>query len=673
MNADPDLPERAAGPEKLPNALATAIAHMEAGRLEDAVAVLEETRAALRSPRGLGILGDVRLKQGDAVGALQAYDEAIRLAPTSREAHSKRAVALLSMGRVKDALAAAERTLLHHPHYGPAHVTRGNILRALGRWDEAVAAYDRALSRRSRVSTAQVRINRGLALLEKGRLLEALSDLRRAQQQEPARIEAYLGQANVLVRLGRDKEAVAVLDFALAVAPEDLEALALKAMILVKSRRLGDALATAELRLERDSQDPKAQVARATALRRLKRYDAALAAADAAVRLDPTDHRVHLARGLVLGEMGRYEDQLETLQTAERLGGATALLYDMRGFALSQLANSSAALAAYRRAIEIDPSDASAHTHYAYQLLAAGDFDRGWAEYEWRLKSPLYTPAVRIDLAPRWHGDSAAGRRILIVSEQGIGDCIQFLRFIPLMVKLGAGITLKVPPPLRTIIQRALPAIDVTDVLGVRGRFDYQTVLLSLPYLLKTKAERLSGSVPYLWADQALAARWHDRVGREGFRVGITWQGNPSYPGDRWRSVPLRFFEPLAAVPSVRLISLQAINGLDQLSGLPEGMVVEDFGAEIANNTNGLEHIAAIMANLDLVISSDTSVVHLAGALGVPTWLAVNSAPDWRWQQQRTDSSWYPSLRVFRQRRRGEWQDLFAEIAEALGEAAASH
>jgi tetratricopeptide (TPR) repeat protein len=667
MNGNPTSSGKVVEPREPGSALADAVALVEAGRFEEAVAAMELDPEALKTPRGLNLLGDIRLKQGDPRRALQAFDAAIRLAPSSAEALSNRAAALRAMGRLKDALAAVDRALRYRPGHGPAHFNRGNILLAQGRPEAAIAEYDRALKQK-RVPTAEIRLNRGLALAARNRLIEALADFRQAQQLKPALADAYLGHANVLARLGRQKEALAVLGAGLAVAPESSELLGLQSNLLAKDRP-ADALAATERALEHNPEDASALAARATALRKLKRFDDALAAADAAVRLTPSDHRGHIERGLVLGEMGRYADQLEALQTAEGLGGASSLLYDARGFALSQLGKPSAALAAYERAIEADPTNASAHTHYSYQLLAVGDFDRGWAEYEWRLKAPDYVPASVRDLAPPWRGEIAPGERILIVSEQGIGDCIQFLRFLPLVARSGAKITLTVPPPLLRMIQRAFPQIDVTAARGLRTQFDYQTGLLSLPYVLKTGSETLPGSLPYLYPDDSLVAKWRHRLGSEGYKVAIAWQGNPTYPGDRWRSVPLRLFEPLAAIPGVRLISVQAINGLDQLDTLPTGMKVESFGAEIGGNPDGFEEIAAIMANVDLVISSDTAVVHLAGGLGRPTWVALSRMPDWRWQAEGADSPWYPSFRLFRQRQHGQWQAVFAEMAAVLGRA----
>jgi hypothetical protein len=195
---------------------------------------------------------------------------------------------------------------------------------------------------------------------------------------------------------------------------------------------------------------------------------------------------------------------------------------------------------------------------------------------------------------------------------------------------------------------------------------DYHVHLLSLPHRFGTRLETIPADVPYLFADAAKAAAWRERLGETGFRIGVVWQGNPHHASDHLRSIALAEFRPLAAVPDVRLVSLQAVRGLDQLARLPAGMTVEDLGPAIGNNPDGLSEIAAVMDCLDLVVTSDTAIAHLAGALGRPVWVALHSDADWRWLLDRPDSPWYPTMRLFRQGRPGDWPGVFADMAAAL-------
>jgi hypothetical protein len=201
-------------------------------------------------------------------------------------------------------------------------------------------------------------------------------------------------------------------------------------------------------------------------------------------------------------------------------------------------------------------------------------------------------------------------------------------------------------------------------------RFDYYVPLLSLPHRLATRRETIPAEVPYIFADQAKAVAWRARLGAQGFKVGVAWQGNPEHPSDHLRSVALAAMAPLAAIPGVRLISLQARHGLHQLAALPVGMAVEDLGPAIGDNPDGMAEIAAVMAGLDLVVTIDSAVAHLAGALGRPVWLALMADPDWRWQLKGEASQWYPTARLFRQQKPGDWSGVFAAMADALAERA---
>ncbi|MCR4282694.1 MAG: hypothetical protein NUV72_06680, partial [Bauldia sp.] len=269
-------------------------------------------------------------------------------------------------------------------------------------------------------------------------------------------------------------------------------------------------------------------------------------------------------------------------------------------------------------------------------------------------------------LAPLWRGENLEGTKLLVYAEQGHGDTIQFTRYLPEIAERGGTLTLLVQEPLRRLYEANFPGIDVTRSLGMRSGFDYQISLMSLPFVFGTTLETIPQNVPYLHADPARAEKWRERIGVDGFRVGIAWQGNPTYGRDRDRSIRVGEFAPLTAVNGVRLISLQWSGGAEQLKSLPGGMRVETLGEEIENNPDGFREVAAVMANLDLLIMSDTGPAHLAGALGRPVWVALNDRPDWRWMRQGSASPWYPTMRLFRQKTTGDWPGVFAEMAEEL-------
>ena len=394
-----------------------------------------------------------------------------------------------------------------------------------------------------------------------------------------------------------------------------------------------------------------------SALVELRRFGEALTAIDGVLARDPANADAMVVRGQILFELDRPTEALQVADDlhGRGLGGSKTPI--VRAAALWRLGRRDEAIAAGEDGVRRYPDDVQIHQALSQHYLGAGDLVRGWAEYEFRADSFDRKQAAIETMAPRWRGEDVAGKTVLVLTEQGIGDTIQFARFLISLHRLGAKVKVLVQPAMMRLA-RSLPAPVVWfDAVGEVGRFDFQIPLLSLPGVFRTSLETIPNDGPYLFPEPALVAEWRERLGNEGFRIGVVWQGNPNYRNDRHRSVPLSFYEPLARVPGVRLISLQAVHGLDQLARLPPGMTVESLGDKITANPDGISEIAAVMANLDLVVSSDTAMAHLAGALGRPVWVALSSDPDWRWLFDRDDSPWYPTMRLFRQTTLGDWAE----------------
>jgi tetratricopeptide (TPR) repeat protein len=663
MNKDLHSPGQARS--ALADTLAAAIGHIQAGDLDQAAAVLHAAGgAALKNPVGRNIMGDIRLRQGRPRDALREFDAAVRMASAFPEAHCNRGVALQALGRLADALAAEDRALALRPNYATAHFNRGNILRGLRRTDDAIAAYDRAL--KAQPTYPEALVNRGIALLDRKRAVDALNDFRRALAQQPGYAAAHVGAANAYSYLKQVDEALAQIDKVLANDPENRSALLAKVSTLSEGKRAEEALALVDGMLSRDAADVVVHISHARVLAELNRFADALAAADIAVNSAPENSEAHLARGTALGRLGRYDESSKALDLAERLGASGPVLHHARATVFANLGRYDEALAAYDRIIGDDPDDVLARYYRCFVLLARGDYEAGWAAQEWRLKGANFHRPELLKLAPLWKGE--AGSKVLLYSEQGAGDAIQFVRYAPQVAARGARVSIVVHESLRRLFAANFPDMDVSNDIGMRTGFDYQAPLMSLPHIFRTHSEAaIPRDVPYLAADPERVAKWSARLGGEGFKIGISWQGNSDYPGDQFRSIPLAEFAPLAAVPGVRLISVQALWGLDQLHSLPAGMVVETLGEELVNNPDGFREMAAVIANLDLMIVSDSAPAHLAGALGRPVWVALAKHPDWRWMTGRSDSPWYPTMRLFRQKAAGDWAGVFAEIAAALG------
>jgi hypothetical protein len=254
----------------------------------------------------------------------------------------------------------------------------------------------------------------------------------------------------------------------------------------------------------------------------------------------------------------------------------------------------------------------------------------------------------------------------LVFSEQGLGDVIQFVRYLPLLTKPEGKITFLVPAKLARLLQASIQAAEIISALNEVHHLDLQVALLSLPYWFDTELSSIPNKVPYLKAEPQLEARWSARIGVHGFKIGIAWQGNPIGTIDEGRSVPLQEFVPLSRIPGVRLISLQKYVGLDQIADLPKDVEIETLDDALDSGPDAFIDTAAVMTTLDLIITADTSMAHLAGALGRPTWVALKHVPDWRWLLDREDSPWYPTVRLFRQPRRDDWVSVFARINQEL-------
>jgi FkbM family methyltransferase len=414
--------------------------------------------------------------------------------------------------------------------------------------------------------------------------------------------------------------------------PRHFDALQLLATIAAQRKHSADALQLFEQALAIDPEHASSHNNRGNALLDLKRHDEALASYDRALAIAP-DHADALHnRGSLLLELRRHEDALQ----------------------------------AFDRELAVTPERADVHMRRSIVRLLLGDFQRGWPEYEWRWQlAGMSLPRIS---KPRWAGEPLDGRTILLRWEQGVGDTLQFVRYARLLKRQGARVIVACQQALVPLLQRC-EGIDELVVQGTpRPAFDCWTPLLSIPGLLGTDRESIPGECGYLTADPALVARWKARLAdHPGFRIAIAWQGYRGHPSDAQRSIPLAFFGQLARVPGVRLISLQRGHGVEQLEEIAGSFEIVQFD-DVGTTSDAFMDTAAIIWNVDLVVSCDTSVAHLAGALGVPVWVALPYAPDWRWLLDREDSPWYPSMRLFRQQSSGDWDDVFRRMASALCE-----
>jgi hypothetical protein len=321
------------------------------------------------------------------------------------------------------------------------------------------------------------------------------------------------------------------------------------------------------------------------------------------------------------------------------------------------------ALSVCQRAIQLRPDHAGAHWNKSLVLLLKGDFAQGWAEYEWRWQSKDFRSPRRDFPQPQWRGEDPSGRTILLHAEQGFGDTIQFIRYAPLLAGRGARVIVECQPEL----QRLLGGVEGIQHLTARGEplppFDLHTPLLSLPLAWGTRVKTIPGNVPYIKPDPALVGAWRGRLaGDSALKVGLVWAGSPIRKDDRYRSLPLSSLAPLAGVKGVSFYSLQKGKATEQAQNPPPGMNLIDMTEEIKDFAD----TAALISHLDLVITVDTAVAHLAGAMAKRVWTMLEFVPAWRWLLNREDSPWYPTMRLFRQPAIRDWATVIRRVAGEL-------
>ncbi len=391
-----------------------------------------------------------------------------------------------------------------------------------------------------------------------------------------------------------------------------------------------------------------------------KEYEEAAASHRRAIALRPSFAQAHSNLGNALHALRDFEGAVACYRRAVEINPRFADAWSNLGTSLHHSGHYEDAIYALRRAIALDPNNPNAHSGLGILLLMRGDFAEGWAEYEWRLKST----EVRLPYLPQrpWQGESLAGRHIYLNAEQGFGDTMQFARYVPLVAARAGKVTFRVQQGLAGLMRESLPGVEVLgDRAPAATHFDCESALLSLPSLFATRLETIPATMPYLRANREEAARWKARLPVGMFKVGIVWAGNPEHVNDGRRSIPFEQLAPLFAVPGVSFTSLQVGPRAADLKAHPQ------FGiADVAAELVGFAATAALIDALDLVITIDSAVSHLAGGQGKPTWLLTPWVSDWRWLLDREDNPWYPTMRLFRQVEGETWPTVIDRVAGEL-------
>ncbi|GAB4058680.1 tetratricopeptide repeat protein [Uliginosibacterium sediminicola] len=568
-------------------------------------------------------------QQGRVAEAEAAYRQILAAQPAHFDALHYCGVAQMQLGNTEAGVALMEHALQIRES-ADALSNLANGLMRLNRHADALAKLDRALALSSRQPAAHT--NRGLALAALGRHEEAAAAHRKAQQLQPVFPEALNNLGNALRALGRHEEAIQALNRALAQRPNYPEAFNNRGLAEAAKGEHAAALQSYALALKARPHYAEAHNNRGNALSLLCRFDEALAAYDTALSLKPDYAQARYNRGNTLGAQNLHRPALEE----------------------------------YAQAIALQPEHVDAQWNKGLSLLVLGDLAAGFAQYDWRWRLKG-AELPRQFACPAWDGHtSLAGKRIVLWAEQGLGDTLQFVRYASLLAAQGAELVLAVQPALRSLLTR-LNGVSAVQALGEDVQADLHCALLQLPALLGTTLASIPAEVPYLHADAAALQRWQPRIAAAAagrLRVALCCSGNAKLANDHNRSIPLAMFRPLIEAlqdQACFFLMQKECRAQDEasLASLPQ---LIDLRAELGD----FEDTAAALSHCDVLISVDTSVAHLAGALGKPLWLLLPFAPDWRWLLERSDSPWYPSARLFRQQRIGDWPAVIARLGPAL-------
>jgi len=590
-------------------------------------------------PKNIDALCLLGLACGELKRFVEAVDllrKAIKLAPKHAPAHNFLGAALKEIGRTDEALASFNRAISHKTDFMDAYINRADLLMTLNRWEEAVETYDRALA--VRADFFQGWCNRGVALERMARLEDAVASYDRAITLRPDLTAAYANRGNALAALGRHQAAVESFDRALASKPD-----------------------FAELHLNRGN-----------SLARLARREEALASYDRALAIRSDMAEAEFGRGIVFRDQTRFEEAVQCFDRAidlNRNDAVRGLFHSHRAEGLNLLGRFPEAFADVSRCLEVAPNDDQVLYAISLIQLLHGRWREAWPKYERRIALKVGIPEGFSPPAwSPWRGERLENELLVLRGEQGLGDHVLFSCFAAHLAKLGYRIALWTKPSLEPLL-RTVPGVErvVSDVAVLHGSTDIRWAsMMSVPGLLGTTPETVPRNGAFLAAEPQRVTAWRERLGEHGFKIGIAWQNAGASHLDKLRSIPLREFACLSVIPGVRLISLQKGPGVEEIGEVEFAERIETLGESFDAGGGAFLDTAAVMTGLDLIVTPCNAIAHVAGALGRRTFVALMHVPEWRWLLDRTDSPWYPTTRLFRQSRAGDWHGVFARIADAV-------
>ena len=594
----------------------------------------------------LTALGDIHQAQQKFDEARSFYEQALKSDPVNIKALNNLGTCLEQRGELKTSTACFRKAIELNPRDATALNNLGNILQKEGRINECIDCYQRALAIEPDFAPAYH--NLGLALAEIRETESAIGYLRKAIAMKSDYVEAYFSLGDLLAEQGDVSEAAGIF----------MAGLKVNAIVARKQ--------TAQLK----PQNATSYYYLGAMYINLRQYGEAELCLKQSIALEYLipDQYANLARALHF--QGKADEALPYYRLMVDINPSTAQSWVNLGVLLAELVELEEARCCFIKALDLAPQNKEAKFYLALVLLKQGEFQSGWEAYESRRALEGFRPNMeRVSSlrCPEWRGQPLSGRSLLICAEQGLGDSLQFFRYIQAIEEFGGYITFVCPNPLVRIL-RANTTANVIEQVPSDATYDYYCFLMSLPFLLDTRLDSIPAKVPYLYAKRALTQEWQTKLGGDGkLKVGLVWAGKCRESiflalADSRRSIHFSEFGRLLDASGAQFYSLQKGEAATQaLEAIEDGRLTD-----WTEHLDDFADTAALIANLDIVISVDTSVAHLSAAMGKPTWILSRFDGCWRWLQNRDDSPWYPSVRLFRQSQRGDWNEAIASVAAAL-------
>jgi Flp pilus assembly protein TadD len=646
-----------------------ALVHHRAGRLGEAEALY---RKALATETGnfdaLHMLGVLYQQNGESAKAVESIEQALAIAPGNHVAHSNLGLAYQALNRLDKAEASLRRAVALRPDWDRAHNNLGTVMQAAGQLADAEACFAMALQLNP--SSAEALNNLGSLCKDCGQLAEAERFYRRALTIDSTMPETWKNLGQALQQSQRFHEAGECYQKALDLRPGDANVLNDIGTIHQARAELMDAERCFKLALQSDGTLVEAMCNLGDVLRRLDRLDEAQLYCRKALAIRPDDLAALNNLAFVLMRISALDEAEEVCRKALSIRRDDVSTHITMGCILKAREREIDAEACFLQALRLSPTSAPAAYNLSMLKLLRGDYKEGMKLYESRfdaLREDIgCTPQIQKLLHDnrRWHGEALFGQRVLIWTEQGFGDSLMMLRYLPLLKSRGAGeVSILCEPTLERVVYAVsgLDHVIACTQSAWADEFDLHCPIMSLPFLFGTTVDSIPARVPYIAVPDELGHVWKQRLSSiTKTKVGLAWAGSKTLRGDAARSIPLAAFEPVIRSEGVQLISLQKEKGAEQLHQWQGQM--EDW----MHICDDFMDTAALVDNLDLVISVDSAIVHLAGALGKPVWLLNRYGSEWRWGLESESSPWYPSMRIFRQREAGSWDRVIAQVADEL-------